>query len=65
MKEKRVSAIKRELASVGLSQGDVARELNITTHAMNFWVHEKMTSRNIREWFRNKFGDSFIEEIEA
>ncbi|MDD3149208.1 MAG: hypothetical protein PHV68_00080 [Candidatus Gastranaerophilales bacterium] len=64
MLKKRIEKIKEALKKEGISQGDIARELSITSHAVWFWVHGRMSSKNITEWFRNRFGEEFLKEIE-
>lgn len=64
MLKQRVITIKEALGKEGISQGKVAKELDITSHAIWAWVHGRMASQKITEWFGNKFGQEFLKQIE-
>ena len=64
MLKKRIATIKEALEKEKISQGDIARELNITPNAVWFWIHGRMSSKNITQWFQDKFGEGFLQQIE-
>ena len=63
MLENRVNIIKSKLAANGITQMDIARELQVTQNAIQYWVKGLMTSKKIEEYFKKRFGEGFISKL--
>lgn len=64
MLQQRRNLIKSELAKNGIKQVDIARELGIDPISVCNWIRGQFTSERITRYFGNKFGDSFLKQIE-
>lgn len=63
--ETRRKLIRAKLIMIGVCQTDIAAELGISATSVNQWVIGKMTSVNLDNWFKNKFGEKELNEIKA
>lgn len=64
MLSQRVKIIKSELKKSKIRQIDIAKALCIHKNSVNFWIHGKLTSEKITEWFRQRFGEGFLNRLE-
>ena len=60
----RANFINSELIKKSIKQIDIAKDLKMHKNSVNFWIHGKLTSERITEWFRQKFGESFLKKLE-
>jgi len=61
--DQRRKIIKAKLAMSGIQQTEIARTLGISAISINLWVKGELTSINIENWFKEKFGEKFITEL--
>ena len=64
MYKQRANLIKSQLALLGIKQVDVANDLDIETNSVWSWIEGKFTSERITQYFGDKFGESFLKQIE-
>lgn len=64
MYKQRVNLIKSMIASKGIKQVDIAQELGISVNTIWCWINGKFTSKRITQYFGDKFGESFLKQIE-
>lgn len=62
-KDERKKIIKSKLAKHNITQVDIANDLGISKVFVYLWVKGKKKSINVENWFKNKFGEKFINEI--
>lgn len=60
----RANFINSELIKKNIRQIDIAQDLNLHKNSVNYWIHGTMTSEKITEWFRQRFGESFLKRLE-
>ncbi len=65
MLTQRVKTIKTELKKNNIRQIDIADDLKIHKNSVNFWIHGKLTSEKITEWFRQQYGESFLTQLDS
>lgn len=64
MLQRRRNLIKSQLAKFNIRQVDVAQELGINKVSICNWIKGTFTSERINQYFGNRFGESFLKQIE-
>jgi len=64
IQEKRANYIKSEMALAGLTQAKAAEELGIKPQSICYWISGRFSSKRIGDYFGEKFGSAFLEQIE-
>lgn len=65
MNKQRVNLIKSELAKFGIKQVDIAQDLDMSVNTIWCWINGKFTSKRIAKYFGDRFGETFLEQIET
>lgn len=64
MYKQRANLIKSQLALNGIKQVDIAEELGVDPISICSWIAGRFTSERINKYFGDKFGESFLKQIQ-